>query len=306
MARSSKQAERARAYRLRRGEDAGDGVRRVARGQLDLAGERLEAGTGMCGDLDGAVHETRKAFKRLRALVRVGRDALGDEAYRRENTIFRDAGRRLSSARDAAVMVQTLDDLGARYRDELGDGAFAGLRDALASEAETASKALSDDRATVDGVQGTLEAARRRVGGWPLPEDGGLAMLEPGFARIYRRGRRALKAARKDPDTESLHELRKRAKDLWHAAQVLRPAAPKRMKQLARRAHALSDVVGEDHDLAVLRAAARERHATLAPGELALLERLIARRRRRLQRKALAQGRRVYARKPARLAKLVR
>jgi DNA-binding response OmpR family regulator len=89
-------------------------------------------------------------------------------------------------------------------------------------------------------------------------------------------------------------------------AQLLRPAAPKRMKQLARRAHALSDVVGEDHDLAVLRAAARERHATLAPGELALLERLIARRRRRLQRKALAQRRRVYARKPAQLAKLVR
>jgi CHAD domain-containing protein len=299
-------AQRARAYRLRRGEDAGDGVRRVARGQLDLAGERLEAGTGLRGDLDGAVHETRKAFKRLRALVRVGRDALGDEAYRRENTIFRDAGRRLSSARDAAVMVQTLDDLTARYRDELGDGALAGLRGALASEAETASKALSDDRATVDQVQGTLEAARRRVGGWPLPEDGGLAMLEPGFERIYRRGRRALKAARKDPDTERLHELRKRAKDLWHAAQVLRPAAPKPMKQLARRAHALSDVVGEDHDLAVLRAAARERHATLAPGELALLEQLIARRRRRLQRKALAQGARVYARTPAQLAKLVR
>ena len=51
------------------------------------------------------------------------------------------------------------------------------------------------------------------------------------------------------------------------------------MKQLARRAHALSDVAGDDHDLAVLRAAARERHATLAPGELALLERLVARRR---------------------------
>jgi CHAD domain-containing protein len=237
--------------------------------------------------------------------VRVGRDALGDEAYRRENTIFRDAGRRLSSARDAAVMVQTLDDVAARYRDELGEGAFAGLRGALASEAEAASRALSDDRTAVDQVQGTLEAARRRIGGWPLPDDGGLAMLEPGFERIYRRGRRALKAARKDPDTESLHELRKRAKDLWHAAQILRPAAPKPMKKLARDAHALSDVVGEDHDLAVLSAAAHERQATLAPGELALLEGLVARRRRRLQRRALAQGRRVYARKPAQVARLV-
>ena len=301
-----REAERARAFRLRRGEGTGDGVRRVARGQLDLAGDGLDAGTGPRGDLDGAVHETRKAFKRLRALARVSRDALGDEAYRRENTIFRDAGRRLSGTRDAAVLVQTLDGVVARYREELDDDAFTGLRDALASEAEAASRSLSDDRIAVDAVQGTLEAARRRVGGWPLPDDGGLAMLEPGFERIYRRGRRALKTARRDPDTETLHELRKRAKDLWHAAQVLRPAAPKAMKKLARRAHALSDLVGDDHDLAVLRAAARERHATLAPGELALLERLIARRRARLQRRALAQARRVYARKPAELAKPVR
>ena len=299
------EAKRARAYRLRRGEDASDGVRRVARGQLDLAGEQLDEGTGVRGDLDGAVHETRKAFKRLRALVRVARDALGDEAYRRENTIFRDAGRRLSSARDAAVTAQTLDDLTARYGDELGDDAFAGLREKLATEATTASRALANDRATIEEVHGTLEAARRRIGGWPLPDEGGLAMLEPGFERIYRRGRRALKAAREGPDTESLHELRKRAKDLWHAAQVLRPAAPKAMKRLARRAHALSDVVGEDHDLAVLRAAARERQATLARGELALLEGLVARRRRCLQRTALAQGRRLYARKPAKLGKLV-
>ncbi len=300
------EVERARAFRLRRGEETADGVRRVARGQLDRAGEELDAGTGPRGDLDHAVHDTRKAFKRLRALVRLSRDALGDEAYRRENAIFRDAGRRLSSTRDAAVLVQTLDGLAERYRDELDDGAFAGLRDALASEAEAASRALADDRATVDAVQGTLEAARRRVGGWPLPDDGDRAMLAPGLERIYRRGRRALKAARQDPDTETLHELRKRAKDLWHAAQVLRPAAPKAMKELGRRAHALSDVIGDDHDLAVLRAAARERHATLAPGELALLEGLITRRRARLQHRALAHGRRVYRRRPARLAKLAR
>jgi CHAD domain-containing protein len=290
-------------YRLRPDEEAADGVRRVARGQLDLAADQL-AGKGE-GDLDTAVHESRKAFKRVRALVRVARDAVGDEAYRRENVVFRDAGRRLSATRDAAVMVETLDDLTERYRDELPDDAFSGLREALASEAAAASARLADDTGAVEEVQGALEAARRRVAGWPLDDDGGPEMLEPGFERIYRRGRRALKAARKDAGTEQLHELRKRAKDLWHAAQILRPAAPKEMKKLARRAHALSDLAGDDHDLAVLRAAARERHATLAPGELALLEGLVARRRRRLQRKALARGRRLYARKPRRLARLV-
>jgi CHAD domain-containing protein len=290
-------------YRLRPGEDAADGVRRIARGQIDFAADELD-GKGD-GDLDSAVHESRKAFKRLRALVRVSRDALGDEAYRRENTIFRDAGRRLSAARDAAVMVETLEGLTARYRTELADDAFSGLRDALADEAAAASARLADDRGAVEEVQGALAAARRRVAGWPIDDDGGLELLEPGFERIYRRGRRALKAARKDHDTEQLHELRKRAKDLWHAAQILRPAAPKPMKKLARRAHALSDLAGDDHDLAVLRAAARERHATLARGELALLEGLIDRRRGRLQRKALSRARRVYARKPRKLARVL-
>ena len=288
-------------YRLRPDEDADDGVRRVARGQLDLAADQL-AGDG---DRDVAVHESRKALKRLRALVRVARDALGDDAYRRENRIFRDTGRRLSATRDAAVMVETLDDLTERYGDELPDDAFVGLRDALASEATAASSALADDRGPIEEVQGALEAARRRVAAWPLPDDAGPEMLEAGFERVYRRGRRALKAARRDPGTEELHELRKRAKDLWHAAQILRPASPKAMKKLARRAHALSDLTGDDHDLAVLRAATRERQETLAPGELALLEGLVARRRRRLQRKALALGRRVYARRPGKLAALV-
>jgi CHAD domain-containing protein len=290
-------------YRLRSGEGAADGVRRIARGQIDFAADELD-GKGD-GDLDRAVHESRKAFKRLRALVRVSRDALGDKAYRRENTIFRDAGRRLSGARDAAVMVEALDDLTARYRTELPDDAFSGLREALAAEAAAASARLADDRGAVEEVRGTLAAARRRVAGWPIDDDGALELLEPGFERIYRRGRRALKAARRDADTEQLHELRKRAKELWHAAQILRPAAPKPMKKLARRAHALSDLIGDDHDLAVLSATARERHATLAPGELALLESLIARRRGRLQRKALSRGRRLYARKPRKLARVV-
>jgi CHAD domain-containing protein len=285
-------------YRLRKDEAAADGVRRIARGQLNLIDEEFGAGRRRGGDLDAAVHDTRKAFKRLRTLVRVSRDALSDEAYRRENAIFRDAGRQLSDARDAAVMVQTLDGLRDRYCDEIGGDAFDGLRNALASEAAAASRALSRDRSMVAEVEGTLEAARRRIGGWPLPDDGDLTMLEPGFERIYRRGRRALKAARRDTSTENLHELRKRAKDLWHAAQILRLAAPKKMKRLARHAHRLSDVVGADHDLAVLRAAARERQETLASGELALLDGLIGRRREQLRRKALKRARRLYARKP--------
>src|SRR5215213_9514882 len=90
-----------RRFRLGDGERVPDGVRRIARGQLDMSIERLDGDTDE--DLGTAVHETRKSLKRLRAIVRVARDELGEEAYRRENVAFRDAGRRLGGARDSQV-----------------------------------------------------------------------------------------------------------------------------------------------------------------------------------------------------------
>jgi CHAD domain-containing protein len=293
------------AYRLAPDESAPDGVRRIARSQIDLAHAQL-SGNGE-DDIGAAVHEARKAFKRLRALLRLARDELGDDVYRHENETFRDAGRSLSGVRDAAVLVDTLDDLVGRYGDELIEGTFARLRAVLESEARAAHDALDGDREAIAPVLATLEAARDRVAGWPLGASGdGVAILAPGFERIYRRGRRALRAADNEVSTERLHELRKRAKDLWHAAQVVRPASPKRLKRLGRRAHDLSDVVGDDHDLAVLLDAARQRPEALAPGERGLLVALVDRRRAQLQRAALKRGRRLYARKPRKVAKRVR
>jgi len=124
----------------------------------------------------------------------------------------------------------------------------------------------------------------------------------PGFARAYRAGRRAERAARKKPDDERLHELRKRTKDLWHAAQIVRPLAPKPMGKVVKRAHELADLLGDDHDLAVLLATARDRRAELADGELDRLQKEVGRRRKRLQRRALKRARRVYRRRPRRLA----
>jgi CHAD domain-containing protein len=140
---------------------------------------------------------------------------------------------------------------------------------------------------------------------WTYDSDG-FEALRPGLQRIYRRGRRSMRAVADEPSDEHLHEWRKRAKDLWHALQIAHPAAPKRMKALARQAHQLSDLLGDDHDLAVLRehiarrGVAFEREAT----RTALLS-AIDRRRASLRREALTLGARIYARRPKRFARLV-
>jgi CHAD domain-containing protein len=293
-----KRSKRSRRYRLEPGESPLDGIGRIARGQLGLAIELLGHG----GDDGEAIHEARKALKRVRAALRLSRDHLGVDRYRQENVILRDAGRQLSGARDARVLLDTFDELAERHPDELSAPARTQLRTALDATAEAAG---ATDETSASAVVETLADARVRVATWPLPEDGGPEALAAGFERIYRRGRRALRTAEKETSVEHLHELRKRAKDLWHAAQLLRPTAPKRMKKLARRAHRLSDLLGDDHDLAVLLDRSRAQPELLGSGELAALSALVQRRQDRLRREALALGARLYRRKPRKLAAVV-
>jgi CHAD domain-containing protein len=289
-----------RRFRLGDGERVPDGVRRIAGGQLDMSIERLEGETDE--DLGTAVHETRKSLKRLRATVRLARDELGDEAYRRENVAFRDAGRRLGGARDSKVLLETLDALTDRYPDEAPPERFERFKRTLVGQHGAAQRRLREGAAGAE-VLGELRRSRARVRDWPLEREG-LDALAPGFKRIYRRARRAYRTARQDPSTENLHELRKRAKYLWYAAQIVRCAAPKQMKRVARRAHELSDLIGEDHDLALLAQRADERRERFADETAAdELTALVERRRDEIQREALDLARRLIRRKPRKIVR---
>jgi CYTH domain-containing protein/CHAD domain-containing protein len=286
---------------LRRGEAMGAGIRRVVRGQIDLAIDQL--GAGAREDPGHAVHACRKAYKRVRAVLRLVRDELGDETYRRENAAFRDLGRQLSGARDSQVMIETLDALRERHVDELHSGAFGRPRARLVADHKAGERRIREDTDATASVIADLRAARRRVAAWDFRHDG-IDALAPGFERIYRRGRRAFRAARKDHSDENFHELRKRTKDLWYAAQILTPVAPKAMHALTDRTRRLSELVGEDHDLAVL-----AQHAVRHPDwvadyhEAALLDALIHRQRREVQHEAVEVASRTYANNPARLVR---
>jgi CHAD domain-containing protein len=160
------------------------------------------------------VHETRKSLKRLRATVRLARD----EAYRRENVAFRDAGRRLGGARDSQVLLETLDALTDRYRDAAPARALCALQADAGGPARRGSAPRSRGRRDRRGAGRAAPGA-----GWRLAARAGRPdALAAGFQRIYRRGRRAYRTASQEPSSENLHELRKRAQHLWYAAQIVR------------------------------------------------------------------------------------
>src|SRR5271165_2586932 len=249
------------------------GLRRIALGQLDLTIELL-GGAGGAGPDENAVHETRKALKRLRALLRLLEVELGAQVFTRESATLRDAGRRLAGARDAEVIVATLEGLIERHPQKLGPRpGVARLRERLAAERARAEQRALGDTATRAEVLSELRALRAEVSAWQLSDRSGIALLEPGLGHVYRQGRRRYgRAARGKGDRgRALHEWRKRVKDLRYAAEILdsrerderdggrrrrhkrarRPHSA-RIHELATRADRLGEVLGEEHDLAML------------------------------------------------------
>ncbi len=283
-------------FRLKQGERTPEGIRGVLDGQVERAMGHLEGREGE--PPDEAVHEARKSFKRSRATLRLARSELGPEAFARENRRYRDLGRELAGARDADVLIATLDGIATRAGRE---GAFAGLREILLADRDARRAGLvENDDARADALE-RLAAARAAIPALPL-ERRDYGPLIAGLRRTYRDGRSAAKKARRKHDTEALHEWRKRVKDLWHQCQVLTPLWPKRMRAMADAAHDLSDLLGEDHDLAVLAQTAREHRSALTKEERRVLERAVRRRRKKLQRAADRLGSSLYAERPRKLA----
>jgi CHAD domain-containing protein len=297
---------RERRFTLLSGEPPHEGMKRMALAQLDLAIELMQ-GKGNVPS-EEAVHDTRKAIKRLRALTRLLREELGEQAFARENEALRDIARRLAGARDAEVMVSTLDRLLKDHGRELARRRpVVALRAQLVAERDRAAE-LEGGAATRDATLGELYAVRARVAAWSLPVRPGLRLAEPGLRRLYRQGRRRGGRARraKRDDTRALHQWRKRVKDLRYAAQMLG------LEKLAKRADDLQERLGDEHDLALLADRVSALDSPLAGGgrrrkrTRKRVLKLIARRRARLRKRALREGGRLYERKPKRFAKRAR
>jgi CHAD domain-containing protein len=126
------------------------------------------------------------------------------------------------------------------------------------------------------------------------------AAMARGLARAYKRGRNAFERADADPTTANVHEWRKRVKDLWYQLRLLRDAWPQVLKATGAEAKALSQDLGEDHDLAVLAQLLRDDPEVTAEPSAdrdRLLE-LIGQRREELLEQSRARAHRLYAESP--------
>jgi CHAD domain-containing protein len=276
-------------YRILQPDHLTDEVRRIATDQVDRGLAELDG-----EDRDEGIHQVRKRCKKVRALVRLVREA-DQDLYRRENAAFRDTARRASHLRDDAAMVEAYDALASAYEDHVELASFAAVRAALVARRDAAAPDVDE---VLAALRSDLEAARGRIATWELPGDG-FEVLAGGLERTYRRSRKRRRDAYAEGSTEAFHEWRKRVKYHRYQVRLLQDAWPRVLRARRRELHTLGELLGDDHDLAVLRArlhADPDGHG--GTDLVAALTGLLDRRRASLQVRADHLGARLFADEP--------
>ncbi len=270
------------AFELRIGQPLATELVRLLQGEIG----------GALGELAGtpdeeAIHAARRHIKKARAALRLLDGDPGLRPLARCDRELRAAGRALSTWRDAAVLLRTIDALAGLRPTKATASALQGLREAWQAQSgatvdtsalQTARRALQESRAALAGhTHGQFD----------------FDTLADGFATAFRDGRRALRRAVAEPNADRLHALRKALKHHVYQLRLLQPLWPGPLVALHAQADRAAQLLGLHHDCAVL----RER---LAGGALPLADRmrvdtLAAKRQDSLAPEALDICRRLYA-----------
>jgi CHAD domain-containing protein len=278
-------------FKLKEDESFSNEIKRTVVEQLDKALESLKPTSR---SKDEAIHNARVCIKKIRALLRLVRDSLGDDLYRQEDKVYRDSGRMLSKARDSAAMLEIANKLLGHFSDQLTPDAFA---EVLGPLKHSRNVRQGDRKIAMSKAARSLRLARRRVADWP--KLGHHASFAKGLKRVFKSGKNEFANAYDHPGIETFHEWRKQVKHLLYQSQLLRPLWRKSMKALGRELKHLGEYLSDDHDLAILRERVLEQlegsdHRT----EIEALVALIDQRRNELQLNARVLGLRIYAEKP--------
>jgi len=251
-------------YRIKTHGRIGAELQRVADQEIAAAQAELrsldQSGAGE------AVHEARKHFKKLRALVQLLRGPLGAKSVRAEQAFYRDTGREFQRLRDAQAQTATLEKLTKRFFEKRRPPIVVAAHRVLAAEAQRAQRTLAQ-KGRCEAALAGLRNARERVVMWKL--DGyRWKDLRAALCRSYRRARETWRHASAERKPRPLHDWRRRTKDLLYHISLCHSAAPDFMEELAGELEVLGEFLGDDHDLVVLRALLERHPRDLPTGRL--------------------------------------
>jgi hypothetical protein len=156
----------------------------------------------------------------------------------------------LSGARDRHVLIETV----GKFQTAAAGRTKSAFSAALARiEARNGDEPAGDEDTAIARAVAELVEARAAMAGLALK--GGYKVAWDGIERTYRQAVATFEAAYETSDDEALHEWRKRVQHHWRHMVLLRDAWPEMTQARVQAAKDISEMLGEDHDIAVMLAA---------------------------------------------------
>jgi CHAD domain-containing protein len=224
-----------------------DGIKRIVNEEITQAIKEIDNPRLKRNE---TIHEIRKHCKKIRSVLRLVRPQF-EKTYQFENAWFRDTAKGLAGLRDAEAVLETYDSLLDKFNDQVDRRAFAPIRRALTFRNKKVTKKTGNLSRKLKDLRARMSKAAGRVPDWKLKVqeyDG----IEEGLVATYRRARDAMSAAYNEPSAENFHEWRKQAKYHDNHMRLLRELWKPVMRSLSEETDELSDLLGDDHNLAVL------------------------------------------------------
>jgi len=280
-------------YRLDPAMPVSEALRSVALTELEIAHTSLATPP----DRHTGVHSARKCFKRLRSLLLLARPGMPEPVFANLTARVARIGKGLAAARDAQALLDAVDKLEENTESDLGDAPMQSVRGWLHKRRHAAEQNLEQATAS-EAMQMLLELRPGFAGLAVYPDD--FIPLAEGLERCYAATRKHFKAVVFDSDdAEEVHEWRKGLQHHWRQMQMLTPCWPSELSARAEAARALSQLLGEDHDIAMLMHLVSTPTMTFGSLEdTAAFMKRCRKRHKALRKEAKVKGKRLFVEKP--------
>jgi CHAD domain-containing protein len=272
------------AFRLRCSRSLSKEIARAARDELKRVGKLLAEPQNADEE---AIHQLRVGMKRLRALLLLIREPVGEVAYGAGKSRCKALADAYTGTRDASVGLTLLPHL-------LQSSCYSEQWLRISTAYQQAFSAAAVKHPSLDAAREQLGLMRREIRAWPI---GSLRLRHLGdrLKQQYRLGRRLNRQVHADDAMALMHEWRKRVKQLLYQLELLAGSGD---EPLRKRLQQLGTLLGDLHDLDMLELQVESRAELFWLDDRLLLRRLVQQRRTSLRARALRLGNKVFAPKP--------
>ncbi len=275
-------------FKFKRGERFADGFVRVALEQTKRIERHLDEKERGAQN----VHEARKCVKRMRALLRLARPAVGPKWWNEVDDLCSSVGSTLAGLRNLDSLLEALDKL-AVVSGVKKTPTFDRFRASIQRERQginemSAAEAWGEVRDDLDVIRKRFKRVRFSERGFDI--------VGLGLALTCKEARRLEETAYATGNEHDFHRWRKRVQHHWRHMQLFNASWPEEMAVRAEAARELSEVLGDEHDLGLLAEEVRKRADELKNkrGADGLVD-AAANRQQALRRLARERSRRLFA-----------